>query len=284
MMHHTSNPLIGLGLRPPYYFAAERNEIPIDWFEVHSENFFHAGGFLTHKLLKIREHYPISLHGVGLSLGSAEKPCIQHLKRLKDLINKVDPLFISEHLSWSMINNIYMPDLLPIPYNQESMSIFSENLNITQDYLQREILIENPSSYIEYHASEMSEPEFLCRLCSRTGSKILLDVNNVYVSAYNHGWNSVEYINQINPDLVREIHLAGHSVRNISTDKNIRVDTHDAVVCNQVWELYRYTMSKMGIQPTLIEWDAAFPPIDVLLGEAEKVRSYIPVVEHEPIY
>lgn len=276
----TSNHLMGLGLRSPYYLAAERNEIPIDWFEVHSENFFHEGGFLVEKLMRIRQNYPISLHGVGLSLGSVSGPCMKHLMRLKHLIKRIEPIFISEHLSWSTFGGIYIPDLLPIPYNQQSFSIFYDSLNRAQDYLQSEILIENPSSYIEYATSNIPESEFLSDLCRKTGAKILLDVNNVHVSCYNHGWNALEYIDSIDPTLVKEIHLAGHSERKISGNKHIKIDTHDRVISDEVWDLYQYTIFKIGMRPTLIEWDKDMPSINILLQEVKKAKEHIRKILH----
>lgn len=272
-------PFIGIGLRHPHYQQVLEERPPIGWFEVHSENFFQAGGPARALLHSIRKHYPISLHGVGLSLGSAAINLQDHLKRLKQLIDHVQPFLVSEHLSWSRVNGVYMPDLLPIPYTDESLDIFARNLNLTQDFLGREILIENPSTYIEFTASYHEEVNFLVTLCQRTGAKILLDVNNVFVSCSNHGWNALAYIDAIPGNLIQEIHLAGHSISTLGPDQILRVDTHDNYVSEEVWDLYAYTLRKFGTKPTLLEWDAQIPALSVLMQEAAKALDYFPVTE-----
>ena len=274
-MIDTSNPLIGLGLRTPHFQQVCKGNIAVDWFEVHSENYFQPGSPPFQLLTQIRQKYPISLHGVGLSLGSAEKPSILHLKRLKNLIERIEPFLISEHLSWSIIGQHYLPDLLPIAYHQESLRIIAENILLTQDFLGRELLIENPSSYLEYNLSDMSEPEFLVTLCQQTGAKILLDVNNVYVSCWNHGWCAKQYIDAIPGHLVKEIHLAGHSEKRIEDNKILLIDTHDSAVCEAVWSLYRYAIAQLGVVPTLLEWDAKLPPIEDLVYQAQMITEQI---------
>lgn len=270
----TLNQLIGIGLRHPHYLEVINSQPNIGWFEVHSENFFHQGGPSLTVLKNIRKNYPISLHGVGLSLGSANGIDLNHLKKIKNLISDINPFLISEHLSWGKINNTFFPDLLPLPYTQESLDIICQNIQRTQDYLQREILIENPSSYLEYNASELSEADFLIELCKKSGAKLLLDINNIFVSAHNHQWDAKKYIDKIPSELVKELHLAGHSHKNISENKIIKVDTHDNKVCDNVWALYDYALSKFGVNYTLIEWDTDIPELNVLLSEAEKAKQH----------
>lgn len=273
------NTLIGIGLRQPHYQQILQERPTIGWVEVHSENFFQAGGPAIDLLQEIRELYPISLHGVGLSLGSATGLHQDHLQRLKKLLDLTQPFLVSEHLSWSRINDIYCPDLLPIPYTDESLKIFIENVDKVQDFLNQEILIENPSSYIEYQKSHIEEVDFLTSLCQQTGAKILLDVNNIFVSCSNHEWNAQSYIDAIPSHLIQEIHLAGHSLSAIAPDQTLRIDTHDNKVCEEVWELYAYTLKKSGLKHTLLEWDSEIPPLNVLIDEAQKALNYFPMME-----
>lgn len=270
---------IGIGLRPLHYQQVLKERPHVGWFEVHSENFFHLGGPAIDMLTEIRQHYALSLHGVGLSLGSAQGVQIEHLIRLNALIHNVDPFLISEHLSWSRIGNVTMPDLLPVPYHAQSLEIFCDNINYTQDFLGREILIENPSSYLEYKASDQQEVDFLVSLCERTGARILLDINNIFVSCHNHGWDPIKYINSIPKDYIKELHIAGHSMKTIGTDKVLRIDTHDHPVCPEVWELYQLAIQRFGILPTLLEWDAHIPDLSFLIREASKALTYINLSE-----
>jgi uncharacterized protein (UPF0276 family) len=271
----TLNPLIGIGLRHPHYGQALEELPSIGWFEVHSENFLARGGNLAELISKVAQHYPISLHGVGLSLGSADGISTKHLERLSNLIKRVNPKFISEHLSWGYIDGIYMPDLLPVPYTEESFNVFKQNILITQDFLKREIFIENPSSYIEYKSSNKHESQFLIELCKATNAKILLDVNNIFVSCWNHGWSAKEYIDSIPKNLVKELHIAGHSVKELPNNQILRVDTHNAYVCDEVWGLYDYAIQKFGPTPTLLEWDADIPSLETLVAEASKCGPYL---------
>jgi uncharacterized protein len=270
-----SHPLIGVGLRHPHYHQVIKERPPIGWFEVHSENFFQAHVALD-LLGEIRKDYPISLHGVGLSLGSADGIQKEHLIRTQSLMNKINPFLISEHLSWSRIGSVHMPDLLPLPYTEESLNIFCRNVEHAQEFLGRELLIENPSSYLEYKISCLSETEFLVTLCQKTGAKILLDVNNIYVSCTNHGWDAHKYIHSIPNNLVKEIHLAGHSRRSIADNHDLLIDTHNQRVCQPVWDLYKYAIQKYGSTPTLLEWDADIPDdINTLIEEASKALCYL---------
>ena len=275
-----SNHLLGIGLRANHYEDILSNNYPIGWLEVHSENFFYGHKSLS-LLKKIREKYNISLHGVGLSLGSADGVTNFHLEKLKDLIDELDPFLISEHLSWSRINGQYAPDLLPIPYNQESMDIFCKNIDATQKYLQKEILIENPSSYIEYYSSNIQEYEFLPKICELTGAKILLDVNNIFVSCHNHGWDPKFYIDNIPKNYVKEIHIAGHSSKEIQ-DTQVFIDTHDDYPKQEVWELYGYAISRFGQVHSLLEWDAKIPTMSELVEEVKKAEYYLKEKVYEP--
>jgi uncharacterized protein (UPF0276 family) len=262
----------GIGLRFPHYQEILEKKPDIGWLEVHSENFFGEGR--AHQfLLDIRAHYPISLHGVGLSLGSATEPDVLHLQQVKDLMAKVEPFLVSEHLSWSRLGKTYFPDLLPIPYTDESFAVFSDNIQKAQDYLKCTLLIENPSSYITFQDSTWEESDFLVGLAQKTGAKLLLDVNNVFVSSMNHGWDPVQYIQKIPSHFIREIHVAGHSTRQIQ-DFLLHIDSHDKPVCSEVWDLYRMAIQHCGIIPTLLEWDDAIPSLTDLLAEAQKIKHY----------
>lgn len=271
----TSNHLIGIGLRHPHYRQVLDERPQIGWFEVHSENFFHKGGMSLEILKAISDIYPISLHGVGLSLGSASGLDKNHLARLKELTELVNPFLISEHLSWSRVKGIYMPDLLPIPYTKETLDCFRRNIDTAQEYLGRTILIENPSSYIEYGASTYEEADFLVELVQATQTKILLDVNNIFVSCSNHGWDTKKYIDKIPEGMVGEMHLAGHSHKLLPNNQKLRIDTHDNVVCEEVWELYDYAIKKFGPVYTLLEWDDQIPDLAFLIKEAQKALDYI---------
>jgi uncharacterized protein (UPF0276 family) len=274
-MQKIKGQMIGIGLRQPHYYQLLEEKPAIDWLEVHTENFMLNGGPLLDLLLAIRQHYPLSFHGVGLSLGAAQGVCKKHLKRIRMLITRFEPSLISDHLSWSTIGPTYLPDLLPIPYNEESLALIADHIDEAQDYLQRTLLIENPSSYFEYQTSTYTEAKFLTALVKRTGAKILLDVNNLYVSCFNHGWDPYEYIQAIPRSFVQEIHLAGHSVHRQNEQNVLLIDTHDHFVCHEVWELYRYTVNYIGMVPTLLEWDSQIPDLDVLLNEARKSADYI---------
>jgi uncharacterized protein (UPF0276 family) len=278
-----SQPFIGIGLRQPHYKNILEEKPSIDWLEVHSENYMMKGGRALNLLSSIRKDYPMGLHGIGLSLGSAQGVAKQHLVRLKKLINHIDPFLVSEHLSWSYINNTYIPDLISLPYAEESLQIFCDNIDKTQTYLQRQILIENPSSYIEYVNSIYSEPEFLVNVAQKSGAAILLDVNNIYVSCTNHGWCAKSYIQAIPSDLVKEIHIAGHSIKRIN-NHNLLIDTHDQFVCQEVWDLYSLAIKRFGKVPTLLEWDAHIPELSVLVAEAQKAKALSFTSVKEPEY
>jgi len=265
--------LAGIGLRFPHHQAVIAEKPPVAWMEVHSENYF-GGGEPIRALEAARSNWPISLHGVGLSLGSANGIDLGHVSRIKSLADRIDAGLVSDHLSWSIGDGTYLGDLLPLPMTEEALDVVSDNINRFQDCVGRRVLVENPSSYLRYRHSTIPEWEFLSQVAKRTGCAILLDVNNVYVSAENHGWNALAYIESIPAKDVLEIHLAGHSIRQYQ-DRQIRVDDHASPVCDAVWELYRYALARTGPVPTLIEWDNELPPLSRLVEEARLAQSYL---------
>jgi uncharacterized protein len=256
----------GIGLRSPHISEVLERHPSVGWFEVHAENFMNRG-VTASALEKIRSRYALSIHGVGLSLGSANGIDPDHLNRLKEVCSRFQPAMVSEHLSWSVGDGIYLNDLLPIPYDEEALSIVADNISRTQDALRRPILIENLSAYVGFARSTMAEPEFLSLLAKRTGCGLLLDINNVYVSAQNMGFDAETYIAALPVDAIREIHLAGYS-ENQTPDGPVLVDSHGSCVAAQVWSLYASAIKRFGKRPTLIEWDSALPPLVTLLGEA----------------
>lgn len=264
--------LTGIGLRTAHYAAFLENRPRIAWVEVHSENYFGEGGKSLSVLEQIAPDYPISLHGVGLSLGSTDELNWQHLKKLKDLIERIHPCLISDHLSWSSIGGHYLHDLLPLPYNEETLQHLVSRIQQVQDYLGRQILIENISSYVELKEATRSEWDFLKEIASQSGCGILLDINNVYVSATNHGFSPDEYILAMPPQFIQEIHLAGFTTSNIA-GKEILVDTHNRPIVPAVWDLYRKAIQHLGSKPTIIEWDSDLPTLDTLCLEAYRAEQ-----------
>ena len=264
----------GIGLRPPHYAEVLETRPPVAWWEVHSENYFGDGGAPHYYLERVRDAYPLSLHGVGLSLGSADALNREHLAKLKRLIDRYQPALVSDHLSWSSIDGSYLNDLLPLPYTEEALQHIARRVDEAQEFLGRQILIENPSTYLQFVESSLPEVEFLGALVERSGCGLLLDVNNVYVSAANHGLDAVAYIRAVPKDAVREIHLAGHTVKRYD-DGEILIDTHDDRVCDAVWRLYDRTVRHLGPRPTLIERDANLPPLSVLLAEARTANDIL---------
>ena len=264
----------GIGLKAQHYKDILEHQPDIGWLEVHSENYMADGGPALRWLDAMRERFPVSLHGVGMSLGSAGPLDPHHLNRLIDLESRIEPGAVSEHLSWSIANGAYLNDLIALPYTEESLFVFSDHVLEMQDALKRPVLIENPSSYLRYEHSVIPEPEFLLEVVKRTECNVLLDVNNVYVSAQNHGFNAHDYIDQIPGEKVLEYHMAGHS-ETVIGGRSIRVDDHGSPVCDAVWDLYDYTIGKLGVKPTLIEWDSNIPDLDVLVAEAHKADAIL---------
>lgn len=264
---------MGIGLRHPYYQDVLDNPPPVGWLEVHPENYF--GGGPHHKFLeKARENYPLSLHAIGLSLGSNQPVSLEHLKEFKILIDRYQPFAVSDHASWSASGNAHLNDLLPLPYTQETLARLARNVAQTQEYFGRRIFVENPSTYIAFKENDMSEAEFMNALAACTGCGILLDINNIYVQAHNHGYDAKAYIETIKPEYVGEMHLAGHIEKEVEGG-SLLIDTHSRPVKQGVWDLYAQAVRRFGAVPTLIEWDQDFPALDILVGEAKKAESII---------
>jgi uncharacterized protein (UPF0276 family) len=259
----------GIGLRAQHHEEMLRRRPAVGWLEVHSENYFGLGGAAGKYLRQIRTHYPLSLHGVGLSIGSTDPLDPRHLGELKQLVRELEPVFVSEHLSWGSAGGRFTNDLLPLPYSDDALQHMVDRVSQVQEALGRQILIENVSSYLQFTCSVMPEWEFLAAVSARSGCYILLDVNNLYVNSMNHGFDPYAYLKQLPPQAVLEMHLAGHSV-NRAGEREIRIDTHSTHVCEPVWELYRAAVQRFGPVPTLIEWDTNIPALDVLLDEASK--------------
>ena len=268
----------GVGLRQPHILNFVEGQANVSWVEVHAENYMCDGGPRMAGLLAVRDHYPVSLHGVGLSLGSAEGIEDDHLSRLADLASKIEPGMISEHLSWSVSEGHYLNDLLPLPLNEESLKVVSENINKAQDALKRRVLIENPSVYISLEHSDIPEYEFLNHLSKSTGCGILLDVNNIYVSSKNTDSSTDEYLENINLDFVEEIHIAGHSVENFE-GQDVLIDTHGDHVCDDVWSLLEKTLRLGGSKPVLMEWDTNLPTFEEVMVDVNKADALICTVE-----
>ncbi|AMG30688.1 DUF692 domain-containing protein [Grimontia hollisae] len=275
------SPWVGVGLRHPHHDHFLNHSPDIGWLEIHSENFFlpHSNAFKA--LHELRRQYAISCHGVGLSLGSVDPVNKMHLAQLKRLVDCINPLFVSDHLSWSSVNGEYFNDLLPLPYTEEALEVFCRNVDITQDYLNRQILVENPSSYLGFSHSTIPEWEFLADVVRRTGCGLLLDLNNVHVSAFNHGFDSDTYLAAINPEWVQEIHLAGFTIKQLDQGE-IWIDTHSQPVSEPVWAMYKTWVAEHGPRHTLIEWDRDIPEPEVLLAEAAKADCIIKALR-EPV-
>ena len=244
------------------------------WLEVHSENYFAAGGRAVSELDQVRRDYPLSLHGVGLSLGSADPLDREHLASLKRAVERYAPALVSEHLCWTSAGGSHFHDLLPLPYTDEALTHVAGRIAEVQEHLGRPILIENVSSYLEFEHSAMPEWDFLREVAARAGCGILLDVNNIYVNAVNHGFDPRRYIDAIPSKDVQEIHLAGHLEKQMEGSE-LLIDTHDRPVKQAVWELYGYALKTLGPKPTLIEWDSALPELNVLLAEARKAEDLL---------
>lgn len=257
----------GLGMRKPHYQAFLDGTVAVDFVEVISENFMVDGGQPRRILHEVAEHYPVALHGVSMSLGSADGLDRAYLDRLRALVDEIDPLFVSDHLSWTRIGDFNSHDLLPLPFTDEALDAVAANVVCAQDRLGRAMLVENPSSYVEFDGAAMSEWEFLDALCARTGCGLLLDINNVYVSAQNHNFDAREYLAGIPTARVRQIHLAGHSI-----GQRMLIDTHDEPVSASVWDLYASILPKLGPVATMIERDDAIPPLADLLDELDIAR------------
>ncbi len=255
----------GIGLRASHYADFLGARPAVGWVEVHSENYFGAGGYDRHVLQRVRADFPVSLHGVGLGLGSAEGFSDSHLAKLRDLADWIDPALVSEHLCWGTTSGRHFNDLLPLPYSGEALRLVAGRVERVQEALGRRILVENVSTYVSVE-SDMQEGEFIAELARRTGCGVLLDVNNLYVNQVNHGTGALAQMEKI--DAVDEIHLAGHLVSG-----DLLIDNHGDRVAGAVWQLYEAALARFGPLPTLIEWDTDIPALGVLLGEAAKAQT-----------
>lgn len=264
----------GLGLRKPHYAQFLEHRVDVDFVEVISENFMVDGGRPLDVLRRVRAHYPVALHGVSMSIGSADGLDGAYLQRLRALVDDIDPLFVSDHLCWTKIGGFNSHDLLPLPYTAEALDLVCANLDRAQAALGRKMLIENPSSYIAFGNADMTEWEFLAQLVRRTGCGLLLDVNNIFVSAANHGFDPADYLDGIPLSSVRQIHLAGHS-----HGRDLLIDTHDRPVPGGVWDLYANVMPRLGPVATMIERDDDIPPLAELLDELLMARKLAEQVE-----
>jgi uncharacterized protein len=267
----------GLGLRPPHYTQIAESRPQVGWFEIISENFMVPGGQPLHWLDRIRSDYPIAMHGVSLSIGTTDPLDQQHLAAVQRLQRRVQPAWISDHLCWTGVGGTNLHDLLPLPYSEAVLAHVVERVRRVQDRLGSRILLENVSSYVSYPSSQLTEWEFLAEVAQRADCLILLDVNNIYVSSVNHGFEPTEYLNAIPPARVQQIHLAGHQVR---PDRLI-VDTHDAPVPEPVWRLYEHARRRFGDVATMIERDANIPPLAELLAELDYARAIAGRVDAE---
>ena len=259
----------GLGLRAEHYQdILDQKPQNIDWLEILTENYMIDGGKPLYFLDAIREHYPMVMHGVSMSLGSTDELDYDYLKKLKQLINRIEPEWFSDHLCWTGVDNKNMHDLLPLPYTEEAVNHLADRIARVQDFVGRQMLIENLSSYITYREDSMTEWEFLSAIAERADCYLLLDVNNIYVSSYNHHFDPLDYLDGINKDRVWQHHLAGHT-----NDGNLIIDTHDQDIIDPVWNLYEETAQRLGPVSTMIERDGNIPPLEDVLIELDKARA-----------
>lgn len=258
----------GVGLRPKHYGRFLESRPRVDWVEAISENFMGIGGRPLAVLEKVRRDVPVALHGVSLSIGSSDALNARYLDELDELVKRIEPAVVSDHLCWGSHGHRYVHDLLPLPFTEESLEHVARRVRQVQDRLGRQILLENVSSYFTYSGSTLSEWDFLAEIAQRADSGILLDINNIFVSAQNHGFDPFEYLSGIPVDRVGQYHLAGHSDYG-----DYLLDTHDAAVCDEVWNLYREAVRRFGLVSTLIEWDEKIPELEVLVAESRKARA-----------
>lgn len=266
----------GIGLRFPHHREVAAAPRGLAWVEVHPENYM-AGGAMLDLLDVIRRDVPVSLHGVGLSLGSVAGIDDAHLARLKSMIERIEPGLVSDHLSWSVAGGVYLPDLLPLPYTEEALDVVARNVDRVQTAIGRPLLVENPSRYLAFRHSTLTEAEFLSALVTRTGCRLLYDLNNLFVSARNLGEDPAATLFAVPLAAVAEIHLAGHVVKRLDDGSEVRIDDHGSAVAPEVWDLYTRFIHRTGPVSTLIEWDTDIPALDVLKREAAKAQRYLDV-------
>jgi uncharacterized protein len=269
----------GIGLRGPHIAEILATRPALGWCEVHPENYM-CGGPALARLHAIRRDYPVSLHGVGLSLGSAEGVDRRHLSHLKALTEQIEPGLVSDHVAWSTSGRTYVNDLLPPPYTEECLEIFCRNVMAVQEALKRSILMENPSAYLRFRHSPIPEAEFLTELSRHTGCGLLCDVNNIYVTCQNFGLDAFAYLDALPPAAIREIHVAGHH-RGERNERVVLIDEHGSRTIRPVWELYRHAITRFGRVPTLVEWDKQIPELAVLLDEAQIAEAHASSLDKE---
>lgn len=265
----------GVGYKSQHFLAIQEAPCAVKWLEIHAENYMGDGGRAIAQLLALREKFPISCHGVGLSIGGTEPLDQEHLKRIRHLVEWLEPNSFSEHLAWSTHEDSYLADLLPLPYTDKTLKHVCQHIEEVQETLARPMLLENPSSYFEFDETEMDETEFLAQISERTGCGLLLDINNVHVSSVNRGISAIEYINNFPLDLVGEIHLGGHEIDTVEKGELLLIDNHADKVADPVWDLYRYVVQKVGPIATLIEWDNDVPEWPVLAAEADRASEIL---------
>ena len=264
----------GIGLRSVHHDELVARRPAVAWLEVHTENYFHEGGPHLAALERAREHYPVSLHGVGLGLGSVAPLDPAHLARVKRAIERFEPALVSEHACWGHAGGEHFNDLLPLPYTEEAVEHLAARVRHVQDFLGRQVLVENLSSYFAYATSSLTEWDFLAAVVERSGCGLLLDVNNIYVNSINLGLDAGRFIDCVPAEAVQEIHLAGYRRNRVGT-RDLLIDDHGSAVCAEVWSLYRRAITRLGPVPTLIEWDTDVPALDVLVTEAFKADTIL---------
>ena len=267
----------GVGLRAPHYRDALAEAGDVAWFEVHPENYMGDGGPPHRYLGAVRENFPLSMHGVGLSIAGEDRPDAAHLGRLQSLLERYQPALFSEHLAWTTASGEFLNDLLPVMYDDVNLNRVVAHIDEVQDVLDREILIENPATYLRFADDLMAETDFLAALASRTGCGLLLDVNNVLVSASNHQYSAVDYIANFPIASVQEIHVAGHRMDESVPEDPVMLDSHDCEVAESVWDLLQYSLSMTGPVPVLVEWDTELPDWSILLGQAQRANQCLAI-------
>lgn len=263
----------GVSFKPQYFSALIEQKPQIGFVEIHAENYLSAGGPLRHYLQQVRQYYPVTVHGVGLSIGGEAPINREHLERVANLVERIEPLVFSEHLAWSNYDDAFLNDLLPIPYTNAHLERTCRHIEQIQERLGRVLLMENPSTYVTFAQQDYSETEFISEMVRRTGCDLLLDINNVAVSCFNHHSDPATYLAHFPLHAVSQIHLAGYHL-DIQPELTLRIDSHDTPIQADVWQLYQQTLSLTGDIGTLIEWDSQLPPLDELLSQAYHADRY----------
>jgi len=274
----------GVSFKPRYYEEASAGEHALGWFEIHAENYMIDGGPVRNQLQQLRRDYPISCHGVGLSIGSEQALDRSHLSRLKTLLDWLEPAVFSEHLAWSSHGVNFFNDLLPLPYTRATLGQVVKHIDEVQNTLQRPMLLENPSTYLDFSTHEMSEAEFISEIIRRSGCGLLLDINNVYVSATNQGFSANGFLDALPVEAIGQIHLAGHSADQDEAGNCLLIDSHNQPVAQPVWELYDVAIEQFGAIPTLIEWDDDLPEFTRLRAEASAAEQRLRVARDKEDY